>query len=846
MTAPGGRRPPGGTEGTGNFVQLTRRAIAPLVLAGLVAACSGGGDDDDRADREREEEDGGGTEQAGELGDDEAVEAAEAFLEDYDGLDDEGRDSLELVGTRRSPGVTHVRYRQVFDDVAVRSAQLVVHVDDDGEVLGASDSTTEARPEPGVEQQLDEAEATDVANKAVPDEVTETTAANVVWLPDGDGLRLGWSVAMATSDSSYTVWVDAVTGEVADARETRLEYDHELAARPVQAADDCDEQLEELDADGPVACIFAPDPVAVAGDVPDLDEADSFRTAVELRGLDDPDSGALVGEFVNLEAPQDAEEPVREEDGVWDQGAQEPGFEAVMAYFWIDTAQRLIQDLGFDDVRNESFPVVPRHEDEVANAFFSASLDLIVLGVGPDGGPDAGEDARVILHEYGHAVLHQQAPGLIFSDAAGAYHDGFADAFAGLIAMDLSDDPACLFPWFLGSFSGEACGRRLDTDKVFPDDLENEVHLDGEIWTGAIFDIFEGLLAEEGLDVADCAGSDDCDEVRDRVLTSIIAANEFLTGNEGLPEIAQAYLLANEAAFDDADRALIEDALAAHGLDGGGDGVVDGDGRPTGDAPAVEIAAEISHSFRGDLRIRLGVVDAEFDDLCTSITLLEPTPGDDADNVSGTVDVSDTDCAAFVPPSADQQWVLLVEDTAEQDVGQVNGFAVIVEGTPFLATGVPAPIADADPSGTAVIVNASGSRVPQEGEQAPGETGAGVPFVSLEIAHTFVGDLQIRAGAASATDGSVLCSVPVLEPDPQDDGDDASGEVDMSACAEFFPPSGDIVWFLEVVDGAAADEGTIERFEVFGPDGVLVGAAVDVPIPIPDDDPGGAVALVAG
>ena len=60
----------------------------------------------------------------------------------------------------------------------------------------------------------------------------------------------------------------------------------------------------------------------------------------------------------------------------------------------------------------------------------------------------------------------------------------------------------------------------------------------------------------------------------------------------------------------------------------------------------------------------------------------------------------------------------------------------------------------------------------------------------------------------------------------------------MSDCAELFPPSGDVVWFLEVVDAAAVDEGTIERFEVFGPDGALVGTA-DVPVAIPDNDPAG-------
>jgi subtilisin-like proprotein convertase family protein len=516
-----------------------------------------------------------------------------------------------------------------------------------------------------------------------------------------------------------------------------------------------------------------------------------------------------------------------------------------MTYFWIDTAQRLIQDLGFADVRNESFPIVPRFESEPDNAFFDPSVDAIFLGVGSNGEQDAGEDAQVIVHEYGHAVLHAQLPNMLFNDAGGAYHDGFADAFAGLVTFGLSDDPACLFPWFLGPLVGDDCGRRFDTDKRFPDDVVNEVHADGEIWTGAVFDVLEGLLAADGLSPADCNGNDECDAVRDRVLTTIIAANEFLTGTESFPEIAQGFVLANEGVFDGADAELIEGIFADHGLEPGGDGVVDGGGLPTGTGAAVEVAIDISHPFRGDLAITLLVVDADFENLCSPLTVLEPVPGDAGDNVSGTVDVSATDCAAFAPPAADQQWVLLVEDTAAADVGQVNGFAVIVEGEPFLATGVPAPIADDDPTGTAVIVNASGDAVDQEGTEAPGETSGGVPFASLDIAHTFVGDLQIRAGAVDLETSDVLCSVPVLEPDPQEDGDDVSGEVDMSACSAFFPPSATVAWFLEVVDTAAIDSGTIERFEVFAPDGTLVGSA-DVPLSIPDDDSDGAIALVVG
>ena len=165
---------------------------AAVVLA-VVAACSGGDDDDaeqlatkasgPRARRSRRD----------------AVDDRRAWIDDYAALDDEGRESLELVGTRAiaaaRPTSATARSSTTCPCVPRSSSSTSTTT---ARSLGASDSLTDTRPDPGIEQQLDEAEATDVANKAVPVPVEETTAANVVWLPDGDRLRLGWSVQMAT------------------------------------------------------------------------------------------------------------------------------------------------------------------------------------------------------------------------------------------------------------------------------------------------------------------------------------------------------------------------------------------------------------------------------------------------------------------------------------------------------------------------------------------------------------------------------------------------------------------------------------------------------------------------
>ena len=47
--------------------------------------------------------------------------------------------------------------------------------------------------------------------------------------------------------------------------------------------------------------------------------------------------------MVDTDPPASPVEPVEEDDGTWATGRGGRGFEAAMAYYWIDYAQRLIQ-----------------------------------------------------------------------------------------------------------------------------------------------------------------------------------------------------------------------------------------------------------------------------------------------------------------------------------------------------------------------------------------------------------------------------------------------------------------------------------------------------------------------
>ena len=246
-----------------------------------------------------------------------------------------------------------------------------------------------------------------------------------------------------------------------------------------------------------VGTVFLPNPVAELQNESLTDQKDADYAALQpayhdvtLTDLDG--SGTLTGRWAQVVS--ETGDPARSATNTFRYHRNDDRFEQVMAYYWITEAQRYIQSLGFGTGK---YPPVNMQSQRVRinqlgydNSFATDHpKDELRFG---KGGVDDAEDAEVILHEYGHAIHFSQNFSFA-SEEAGAISEGFGDYWAG----DVSDivaptaDPACIADWDSTSYTSTVphCLRRLDTDLHYPEDLDGEVHDDGQIWSRALWDI---------------------------------------------------------------------------------------------------------------------------------------------------------------------------------------------------------------------------------------------------------------------------------------------------------------------------------------------------------------------
>lgn len=443
-------------------------------------------------------------------------------------------DGLRLVRTNRSLLGTHTWYQQTVDGVPVVGGWYAVHQTAGGRAVADGRVAVDLLRLPAAARRVvvpARAAVTAVTRRAGAPAYGLATSRGLAVLPaDGERpARVVYAVLTVNGRGATLHYVDAGSARVL-LRET---ISQEAAPRRTGRGR-----------------VFTPNPVVRLQDQSLRDRKDSAsalpRRTYRMVPLDHLHQHTLIGRWVEI---INKNRPVRR-DHRFRYDRSDDRFEMVNAYYAVERAQEFLQRLGFrganaqrQRVKTNAFPV--------DNSFYEPETDRILFGAG---GVDDAEDLEVVWHEYGHAIQDAQVPGFGSRAESGAIGEGFGDYLAVTMSQPDSADTrrtplACVADWDATSYTpGKPhCLRRVDGSKVYPTDIVDEVHDDGEIWSRALWDINQGLG-------------------RRRATTLIIEAQFSFTPTIGFVPAAETTVATAQALYGDVAAGVVQQAFADRGI----------------------------------------------------------------------------------------------------------------------------------------------------------------------------------------------------------------------------------------------------------------------------------------
>jgi hypothetical protein len=457
--------------------------------------------------------------------------------------------NLEHAGTSRTLLGTTFRFRQLLGGQEVAGGEIVVSVNDRGEVYQVYNNVhpvpaaSAARATPAG-QVVGREKALEVAWGALGAQgLLGEPEVDLIYLPkDAGGFTLTYDVRLhvdrkttggAARPGLWQVLVDAVSGQVIgqpaeisiNERRRKREGDEAYVEQPADlgaalSALRARQATRERAAAARAAAaervngrglVFDPDPATALNDasLEDGSPATRFDPAyveVELPDLTKRDGAVfLEGPWVRIEEFEPpATAPSSTPDGVWRAKRGDNAFNDVMTYYHIDRSQRYLQSLGFTGATGIQELPIAVDSDGVGgadNSHYLPGTNRLAFG---HGCVDDNEDVDVILHEYGHALTHGIVPNWGGGDS-GAVGEGFGDYWAETHSLTTANGatfgPNKVFDW--DGIDGCWPGRRLDVTGVRYDpsrtygphqSIGGGVQSD-ELWSTPVFQSFVELRA---------------------------------------------------------------------------------------------------------------------------------------------------------------------------------------------------------------------------------------------------------------------------------------------------------------------------------------------------------------
>lgn len=426
--------------------------------------------------------------------------------------------SLKLQADRLRPSGRVLTYGQYYQDIRVIGASVKVCLNRQEVATSWAVNIINTDYQLSRVSWLDKFDAIDLAKEAINlSELRSSSKANKVILTQNGIPVFCWKIDMPGSVplGDWEVYLACDNGEVFLIEDRLMRFNG-------------------------VGMVFSPDPKTVLHDTTLVDDDDNANAVpeeayqqVELIeiSLDDDNQYILSGPWVDTEPTEDR---ARMEDSNFNFNREDNRFEEVMVYYHIDNQARYYQSLGFGDYLPDPLLVNVNGVDEDVS-FYSPQTGILTTGTG---GVDDAEDADVLVHEYGHAIIYN-----IIGDWRGGeselLSEGLCDYFAGDYSLNIDDEfqPFDIYDW--DGHNEFWDGRVLNSTLKYDDIAELNHHEAGQLWSSLLTEV---LLR-----------SNNRDSWNEIVLDHIAALSDSTT----IPLAAEALLQSDQELSEGAFRHLI-------------------------------------------------------------------------------------------------------------------------------------------------------------------------------------------------------------------------------------------------------------------------------------------------
>ena len=394
---------------------------------------------------------------------------------------DAPRAELARAATNTAPGGGQIRhYQQKVGDLPVFGAEAVVVVPPGADSIVVSDTTTEGRSWSNSDGAISGAQAIAAARSATGAKRLRAKPTAKLGLDRATG-DLIWQVSLPSGKplADFVVDVDARSGEKVRSKD--------LLRNATGSA-----------------MLYDPNPVVQQGSYSGLKDKNdkdtslltSLRVPVTLERIIDNAKGCLKGQYVQALIGDRGKKACEPGYDFTDATRSQDKFEAAMAYFHIDRTRFYADSLNLSEPLRQKRQTVFVNAIPDDNSFYSGQTHQMVLG---EGGVDDGEDADVIVHEYGHSMQDQAAPGSLQTQQGGSIGEGFGDYLAAVTSTQItggSSFDTCIFDWDGVSYSSDGCGRdaSISTNIATAQRrCQQEIHCVGQVVASTLFELRQSL-----------------------------------------------------------------------------------------------------------------------------------------------------------------------------------------------------------------------------------------------------------------------------------------------------------------------------------------------------------------